>query len=173
MLTSQEERDRPSSRHLYTLSRTHIMTHGLTRWHDPAIMILNDFLRSERDAVAAYARVIGAQEYPVIPELPRCLLSHRKRVEMLRLWIIHEGGYPTADSTAWEFYRMTDGFDDHDKGPWAILIALELGEKHVTGVYRAGLDVLDEKTQRLITFAIVPEQVRMLKILNVMKHSIR
>jgi hypothetical protein len=149
------------------------MTHRLGLWHNPAITIMNDFLRCERDAVSAYVRIIGAQESPVIPELPRCLLSHRKRVELLRLWIIHEGGHPTTDSTTWEFYRKADCLDDPEKSHWAILIALELGENHVSAVYQGGLEGLDEKTQRLITFAIVPEQVRMLKILNVMKHLFR
>lgn len=148
-----------------------IMTRRLSRWQDPALTILNVFLRSERDAVAAYVRIIDTRGRNGIHELPRCLHSHRKRVEMLRLWIIHEGGYPATDSADWEFCRITDGIDDPHMDNRAALAALELGENHVKGIYHAGLECLDGKSQRLITFAIVPEQLRMLKIINIMKYS--
>jgi hypothetical protein len=148
------------------------MNHRLSRWQDPALTILNVFLRGERDAVAAYDRVIDTRGHDGIPELPRCLNSHRKRVELLRLWIIHEGGYPTAEADAWEFCRIADSIDDPVMDNRATIVALELGEIHVRGIYQAGLECLDAKSQRLVTFAIVPEQVRMLKIINIMKYSI-
>jgi len=148
------------------------MTYRLARWQDPALTILNVFLRSERDAVAAYARVIDTRGRDGIPELLRCLNSHRKRVELLRLWIIHEGGYPTSESPAWEFCGITDGIVDPGMDNRTALVALELGENQVKGIYQAGLEGLDARSQRLITFAIVPEQVRMLKIINVIKYSI-
>ena len=148
------------------------MTYRLSRWQDPALTILNVFLRSERDAVATYDRVIDAWEQGGIPELPRCLNSDRKRVELLRLWILHVGGYPSTDAAAWEFCRITDGDDDSGLDDRTTLIALELGENHIKGLYQDGLEGLDGKSQRLVTIAIVPEQVRILKILKIMKYSI-
>jgi hypothetical protein len=158
--------------HVTVLPRKHMMNQTLSRWQAPTITILNVFLRSERDAVASYCRIIDTRRRDAIQELPRCLNSHRKRVELLRLWIIHEGGYPMTESDGWESCGAISRVNDPIMDNRAALIALELGEIHVQGIYQAGLDGLDERSQRLISFAIVPEQVRMLKIINVMKYVI-
>lgn len=134
---------------------------------------LNSFLRGELSAVETYQQAIAKLlDEPVLrAELNECLLSHQRRVELLRAEIVRRGGEASEGSGAWGAFAKLVEAGANVFGRKAAIAALEEGEDHGRDEYREELAGLDSETRTFVESKLLPEQLRTHDKLSALKRA--
>jgi len=132
---------------------------------------VNSLLRGELSAVETYEQCIGKLSgVPYVSELTQCLSSHQNRVEILRKWIIDNGGQPAQSSGLWgAFAKLIEG-SAKMFGERSALAALEEGEDQGMRDYRALQEKLSGEALSFIQ-SLVPEQQKTHETLSSLKKA--
>jgi demethoxyubiquinone hydroxylase (CLK1/Coq7/Cat5 family) len=134
---------------------------------------LSSFYRGEISAVETYDQALqsgtlarhGAQ-------LRLCRSSHQARVELLADAIRALGARPPSSSGIWgAFARAIEG-TAAALGERAAILALEEGEDHGLGEYRAHAGELDVASEALVLQRLLPAQLETHRIVRELKHAV-
>jgi hypothetical protein len=127
---------------------------------------LNTLMRGELIAVETYRHAITTVTGEVPLDLNRCLTSHDLRAVRLAEHITLSGGTPITGNGLWSACARIFSGGATMIGRSTLLAALEDGESQVLCDYRAALPHVDGAGTMLLRNDLLPEQVRILGIVN-------
>jgi uncharacterized protein (TIGR02284 family) len=140
---------------------------------DSSVSVLNSFLRGEISAVETYRQALDTvSAVPVRTQLQDCMMSHARRVDVLREQISSLGGEPAEGSGIWGTFAKAVEGGAKVLGEKAAVAALEEGEDHGRKEYRQELDKLDATTRAFVQSRIMPEQERTHSALSMLKRTL-
>jgi hypothetical protein len=135
---------------------------------------LNSFLRGELAAVQTYRMALEKidRRGPAWNTLEPCLLSHQRRVELLRAEIARLGGNPSDTSGPWGAFAQTVEGGARAFGDKAAIAALEEGEDHGLADYKRDLKDLSQGERQFVETELLPLQEQTHRALSGLKHAI-
>ena len=138
-----------------------------------SVGVLNSFLRGEISAVETYRQALDkVSAAPVRTQLQDCMMSHARRVDVLRQQIQSLGGEPAEGSGIWGTFAKAVEGGAKVLGEKAAVAALEEGEDHGRNEYRQELDKLDDTSRAFVQSRIMPEQERTHSALSMLKRNL-
>ena len=134
---------------------------------------LNSFLRGEISAAETYRMAIEKiDEASLRAALETSLMSHERRVSVLRERISGLGGTPAEGSGAWGgFAKLVEG-GAKVFGVKAAIAALEEGEDHGKRLYRDHTGKLDAQTREWVQRDLVTAQEQTHAALSALKRTL-
>jgi demethoxyubiquinone hydroxylase (CLK1/Coq7/Cat5 family) len=135
---------------------------------------LAECLRGEISAVETYELALKHIDHVDIHRaLQEILVSHSRRVDLLRDQMTRTGAAIPAGSGAWGAFAKAVQAGADLLSTQAAVAALEAGEDRGLAQYTSGLDDCDAETRSFISTSLLPEQQRTHELCRTLKNYLK